>query len=78
MPDGISADELRSQKPWLYRTVLMIAAQEERLQQQELGKQIVSDIASAMLLRGEKSLDMLQSLCICNLWSVFSSAICSI
>jgi hypothetical protein len=68
IPDGVSAEDLRSQKPWLYRTVLMVAAQEERLRQQELGKQIVSDIVSAMLLRGEKSLDMLQSLCICNLW----------
>jgi len=70
IPDGVSAEDLRSSKPWLYRTVLMVAAQEERLHQQELGKQIVSDIASAMLLRGEKSLDMLQSLCICNLWLV--------
>jgi hypothetical protein len=70
IPDGTSAEELRNQKPWLYRTILMIAAQEEILRQQELGKQIVSDIASAMLLRGEKNLDMLQSLCVCNLWSV--------
>jgi hypothetical protein len=70
IPDGVSAEDLRSSKPWLYRTVLMVAAQEERLRQQELGKQIVSDIASAMLLRGEKSLDMLQSLCVCNLWLV--------
>lgn len=70
IPDGLSAEDLRSQKPWLYRTVLMVAAQEERLRQQELGKQIVSDIASAILLRGEKSLDMLQSLCVCNLWLV--------
>jgi hypothetical protein len=72
IPDSVSAEDLRCQKPWLYRTVLMVAAQEERLRQQELGKQIVSDIASAMLLRGEKSLDMLQSLCICNLWSVIN------
>jgi hypothetical protein len=50
----------------------MIAAQEERTRQQEMGKQIVSEIASAMLFQGEKSLDMLQSLCICNLWLVFS------
>jgi hypothetical protein len=70
IPDGVSAEDLRSSKPWLYRTVLMVAVQEERLHQQELGKQIVSDISSAMLLRGEKSLDMLQSLCVCNLWLV--------
>ncbi|KAE9380143.1 hypothetical protein N431DRAFT_459105 [Stipitochalara longipes BDJ] len=75
IPDGISAEELRGQKPWLYRAVLMVAAQEERLRQQELGKQIVSDIASAMLLRGEKSLDMLQSLCVCNLWAYYFTSI---
>jgi hypothetical protein len=50
----------------------MLAAQEERTRQQEMGKQIVSEIASAMLLKGEKSLDMLQSLCICNLWLVIN------
>lgn len=70
IPDCVSAEDLHSQKPWLHRTILMLAAQEERIRQQELGKQIVSDMACAMLLRGEKSLDMLQSLIICNLWSV--------
>ncbi|PMD35134.1 hypothetical protein L207DRAFT_466175 [Hyaloscypha variabilis F] len=75
IPDGISVDELRSQKPWLCRTILMVAAQEERLVQQELGKQIVSEMASAILLRGEKSLDMLQSLCICNLWAYYFTSI---
>jgi hypothetical protein len=58
---------------WLIPSrVLMLAAQEERTRQQEMGKQIVSEIASAMLLQGEKSLDMLQSLCICNLWLVIN------
>lgn len=71
--DRISACELRHERPWLYRSVLMIAAQEERLRQQELGKQIVSDIALTMLLRGDKSLDMLQALCVCNLWLAFST-----
>lgn len=50
----------------------MLAAQEERPRQQEMGNKIVSEIASAMLLQGEKSLDMLQSLCICNLWLVIN------
>jgi hypothetical protein len=50
----------------------MLAAQDERTRQQEMGNQIVSEIASAMLLQGGKSLDMLQSLCICNLWLVFN------
>jgi hypothetical protein len=70
IPDCVSAEDLHRQKPWLYKTILMVAAQEERTRQQELGKQIVSDITCAMLLRGEKTLDMLQSLIVCNLWSV--------
>jgi hypothetical protein len=76
IPDCISPEELRIQKPWLYRTILMVAAQEERTRQQELGKQIVSEMACAMLLRGEKSLDLLQSLTVCNLWLVTNLGHC--
>ncbi len=75
IPDCVSPEDLRLQKPWLYRAILMVAAQEERTRQQELGKQIVSDMACAMLLQGEKSLDMLQSLLVCNLWSVAKLAL---
>lgn len=72
IPDDVSAEDLRNQKPWLYRSIMMVAAQEERTRQQEMGKQIVSEMALEILLRGEKSLDMLQSLCVCNLWSVIN------
>jgi hypothetical protein len=72
IPDGVSTEDLCNQKPWLFRSIMMVAAQEERTRQQEMGKQIVSEMALAMLLRGEKSLDMLQSLCVCNLWSVIN------
>lgn len=68
IPDGLPAEDLRNQKPWLYRTIMMVAAQDNRSRQQELGEHIFSEMACAMLLRGEKSLDMLQSLCVCNLW----------
>jgi hypothetical protein len=70
IPTDTTSDELRSANPWLHRSVMMVASQGNRPQQLEMAKQIATDIATAMLLRGEKSLDMLQSLILYNAWSV--------
>jgi hypothetical protein len=40
-----------------------------------MSKQLLMDVSSAMLLRGEKSLDMLQCLIIYNTWSHYYSLI---
>lgn len=48
----------------------MVASQGDRPRQLEMAKQIATDVAAAMLLRGEKSLDMLQSLILYNAWLV--------
>jgi hypothetical protein len=70
LPPDISADKLRANHPWLYRIVLVVASSHDRNQQIELGKQIAVDIAVAMITRGEKTLDMLQSLLVYNTWYV--------
>jgi hypothetical protein len=72
----LSADEtpqhLESTRPWLYRTMLMIASYEDLVRQEVTSKQIGTDIALAMLLRGEKTLDMLQALLVYNAWYGFN------
>jgi hypothetical protein len=70
LPAHTTSDELRSAKPWLHRSVMMVASQGDRPRQLEMAKQIATDVAAAMLLRGEKSLDMLQSLILYNAWLV--------
>lgn len=68
-PDD-TCQELQSNRPWVFRTVLMLAGQDERSRQIEQGMQLARDILEAMLIRGEKSLDMLQALLVYNTWCV--------
>ncbi|KAL2069099.1 hypothetical protein VTL71DRAFT_15437 [Oculimacula yallundae] len=75
IPNGMSADTLRSQKPWLYKAVMTAAFQQDRVMQIEMSKQFLMDISAAMLLRGEKSLDMLQGLIVYNAWSYYYSPV---
>ncbi|KAG4437722.1 hypothetical protein IFR05_006805 [Cadophora sp. M221] len=75
IPDNMTADLLRSEKPWLYKSVMMVAYQEDRFRQIEISKQFLVDISSALLLRGEKSLDMLQGMVVYNAWSYYYSPV---
>jgi hypothetical protein len=66
VPSGLTANQLQNQKPWLHKTILMIASFEDRVHQLEVAKEIVLGISSAMLIRGDKNMDMLQSLILYN------------
>lgn len=68
IPPRITATELRIQKPWLLKAVIIVACQRNRSLQLEMSRQILVEIPAAMLLRAEKSLDMLQCLVIYNAW----------
>jgi hypothetical protein len=70
IPTGMSSQELRAQKPWLYKAIVMVANCEDRGYQTAMNEHIISEISRAMLLRGEKSVDTLQSLIILNSWQV--------
>jgi len=70
IPPGVSAQDFSESQPWLYKTILMIASFGDRNRQLEMGKKIGQEISEAMLLRGEKSLDMLQCLLVYNSWYV--------
>jgi hypothetical protein len=80
IPSGLTANQLQNQKPWLHKTILMIASFEDRVHQLEVAKEIVLGISSAMLIRGDKNMDMLQSLILYNgtdslSWPLFSQRI---
>ncbi|KAF4615887.1 hypothetical protein G7Y89_g15228 [Cudoniella acicularis] len=75
IPPSFNSNLLRTEKPWLHKTVMMIASEEYRARQVEVAKQISLDLATAMMWRGEKSIDMLQSLIVYNLWAYYYSAV---
>jgi hypothetical protein len=70
IPPNLSSSELQAQKPWLHKAITVVASQGNRTRQLELAKEIASEVALAMLLRSERSLDMLESLIIFNAWLV--------
>lgn len=66
IPSNLSASAFRSQRPWLYKAITTVASQDRRAEQLKMGRSFMSEIAMAMLIDGEKNLDMLQSLLICK------------
>lgn len=66
----MTAQTLQAERPWLYRIIMVVASAENRNHQVESGKQLAMDIAAAMIVKGEKSLDMLQCLLVYNIWFV--------
>lgn len=47
---------------------MLVASNRKRMQQVEMAKQLAMDIAGALILRGDRSLDMLQALVTYNAW----------
>lgn len=64
----LTLQELQAKKPWVYRVVLMLACQDERSKQIEQGIQITKDFTEALLIRGQKNLDMLEACLIYCSW----------
>lgn len=67
-----TAHELRLERPHLLKTILLIANQEGRGKQIELGTQFARETAEAMIVNSEKSLDMLQAMLVYSSWSVIA------
>ncbi|KAH8654456.1 hypothetical protein BGZ60DRAFT_154530 [Tricladium varicosporioides] len=72
---SLTATQLRNEMPWLHRAIMMVASEDRRARQIEMSKQLAADIATAMMWKGEKSLDMLQALIIYNLWAYYISPV---
>lgn len=69
IPDSVSAQDLRRDKPFLYLAVLAISTRKS-LHQQELGKVIIRQLAERMLINGERSMDLLLGILTYAAWSV--------
>ncbi len=73
IPPLITCEELQNKRPWLYRVIILIASQYQRVCQIDKAKRFLLDISAAMLLRGERNLDMIEGLILYNAWSVLVS-----
>lgn len=70
IPAAQSAQELRQDKPYLYRTIMMVAVCNQPVRQEAMGREILVEFSASLLLRAEKSIDLLQALLVYNAWFV--------
>jgi hypothetical protein len=70
IPQNMKAERLRREKPFLYMSVMMAASFENTAIQLRLGKNALEQLTERLILRGEKSLDLLQGLLVYLSWFV--------
>jgi hypothetical protein len=68
VPSDVDSETLHTQRPWVYRAVMLIGNETHRAAQLEASKRISLDVMEALTVRGEKNLDMLQGLLLHNAW----------
>jgi hypothetical protein len=66
--DDITSVQLRQEKPILYASIVMIACQSDLDRQSEIARMVRYEISQAVLVRGEKSVALLQALLILIAW----------
>lgn len=70
IPLGMTADDLRRSRPFLLKTILMVASVRDMAGQTSMAEDIMDYVAEHMIKRGEKSLDLLQGLLVFMAWYV--------
>ncbi|KAK1240684.1 hypothetical protein MKX07_006117 [Trichoderma sp. CBMAI-0711] len=72
IPRHLTAAELRRQRPFLWRVVMMVSCFFDGPRQHRLGKEVLAEFATTAVLDGNKSLEMLQGLLLMIGWMNFS------
>jgi hypothetical protein len=70
IPLDMTAATLKQKKPFLHLTVMMVSLQGAASRQLALGIRVKEHLSNAMIMRTEKSLDLLQGLLVCMAWFV--------
>lgn len=68
IPDHMSAIRLAQDKPFLYKTVLMVASYHDKSVQTLMANEIFEYLSAHMIIRNEKTLDLLQGLLVLIAW----------
>jgi hypothetical protein len=70
IPTSINVQLLRTSKPFLYLSVMAVSSYQKTGQHATLSTEIMKRLSEQMLLRGEKTLDLLQGVLVCAEWFV--------
>lgn len=68
IPPQDSSASIRENKPFLFRTCVAVASHVDPPVQRQLGDELFRYIGDRMLLKAEKSLDLLQGLLVLMSW----------
>jgi len=70
IPLDITTTALRQKKPFLHLVIMMVSFQGEASRQLALGVRFKEHLSNAMIMRSEKSFDLLQGLLVAMAWFV--------
>lgn len=70
IPSNTTAQHLRTSKPFLFLSIMAVSSYQKTGQQTTLSMEIMKRLSEQMLIRGEKSLDLLQGILVYAEWSV--------
>jgi hypothetical protein len=70
VPSGVTTQNLRTERPFLFATIMLAASREKIWSQTTTGMRLIEYLSVCMLQNGEKSLDLLQGLLVYIAWSV--------
>jgi hypothetical protein len=68
VPPEATSESLRAERPMLWKAILTAASCLKPSQQEAMGLELVEEFSTRLLLKGEKSLDLLQSILIYLAW----------
>lgn len=75
IPPGITSEDLRRDRPVLWGAIVTAASYHDPLRQEVLGWKMMEEFSQRLLVKAEKSLDILQALIVHLTWYVVLSSI---
>ncbi|PVH86167.1 hypothetical protein DL98DRAFT_582755 [Cadophora sp. DSE1049] len=73
IPPDATSESLRRERPMLWKAIMTAASYQHPLRQEALGWKLMEEFASRIMLRAEKSLDLLQALLVHLTWYHYHS-----
>ncbi|KAI1878478.1 uncharacterized protein JN550_000660 [Neoarthrinium moseri] len=68
IPPGMTSDELRRERPFLWKSSMLEACNEDGYRQMSLGRELLKTFSEALITKPTKSLDLLQGLLLYIAW----------
>jgi hypothetical protein len=68
IPAGMTAEELRAAKPFLYENIMMVTSYSKVSRQLKLRSEVIKSLTEQTFILGKKSLDLLQGIVVFAAW----------